>query len=712
MKIDVKEATVTTNVPQENVTQMSISVDGMEHIMELLTNLYKDPELAVIREYYTNALDAHVEAGVVAPVKITLPTWDDPVYKVQDFGVGMSRDDIVNIYAQYGASTKRNTNDQVGAFGLGCKSALTITQQFTLVSVKFEMKTTALIAKSVSGVNTVNIVSHVPTNEGNGTTIKIPVPGSPYNFNSKAEKFFAFSKPGSVLVDGKQPMYALETARLIQSPTDPSLQVHLKPSSDGESYVIMGSVPYALSNNEILLSLERLGTKTSNSFVRMPKYFPVPIGSVDLTPSREGLRFTDKTNEVIDKCISFVVNDLKDIAVTELEAATTLEEIFEIHGRWSYMVDIDRVWKGEDVPHYLKLDSDVREITRTSYGSASHSEGEHIRLSASGERIIVTGLHADSYKKVNSYLTPYMTAKGLTTTTFIITDSKDVLTDKWVKMSTLFTFVDSADIIAIGKEQRKKDRQNASKANGTAKKSKIKYPVLSVSEREIEWVNHDEIAQDTPYVHASALYNGAGDMIRDAYKYQATRGVSDTVGEFFESVTDADEIILLGGSRTVKALEQRIKETRSLLPEITQKLKTDVSGVVTDTVANHYAVMQSSWTRFLTSTGISDYINDVKDPEIVQIINPDQTTLDEYDRFKKVSEIVRYFSHAGCPAVPIIDYSTQNRAVVRVVERLDSKYPLVGAINTWGLDGDGVQHMVKYFNAIHMEQLIDISSKS
>ena len=41
-------------------------------------------------------------------------------------------EDIHSIYSQYGESTKRGTNAQNGMLGLGCKSALTYTNQFTM----------------------------------------------------------------------------------------------------------------------------------------------------------------------------------------------------------------------------------------------------------------------------------------------------------------------------------------------------------------------------------------------------------------------------------------------------------------------------------------------------------------------------------------------------------------------------------------------------
>lgn len=699
MKIDVKEAKVTTNLSQENVTAMSISVDGMEHIMTLLTNLYKDPELAVIREYYTNAVDAHTEAGVKRHVEISLPTWDDPIYKVQDFGVGMSKDDIVNIYAQYGASTKRNTNDQVGAFGLGCKSALTITQQFTLVSVKNGMKTTALVAKSESGVNTVNIVSNVETSEGNGTTIKIPVSTSTYSFNSKANKFFAFSPSGSVKVDGVEPEYALDSAQKLENPADPDMQIFLKPKADGESYVIMGSVPYALSQAEIELSLSRIGARASRGFVRMPKYFPVPIGSVDLTPSREGLRFTDKTNALIDQYISFIVNDLKEIAVKELDAQSTLEDFWEMYKHWNNIVAIKPQYKGEDVPTEVKLDELQRTVYRTDWGTSNHSESQFISLITKENLIIVTGYSAEKYKKITAYLNPYMDEKNLSVANFCITESKDILTNKWIKMSNRFTVVKGDDIIEIGREKRKKDRQAAAKINGTGDKPKIQYPVFFLDDEEVRWVNHDEIAEDTPYIHLADFNGGAADFIKLQYRSIYNRPVGDDYVKIFENITDAREIILLNKSRTVKALEQRVKGTKSLLPEI-EKIAKSVPNLITAEVKAHTAVENSNWKSFLSNRTVARHINLIEDPAIVEVVSPPKARLDAFKKYQTAYSIAHYFSYTSMPLVPSVGYADSTAAT----KHLDEKYPLIKVVNTYAMNDTHVAHVVKYFNAVNKEQ--------
>ncbi len=708
MKIDIKAANTTSNIPRTNTTRMAIDVDGMEHIMALLTNLYKDRELAVIREYYTNALDAHVEAGVSKAVKITLPTWDDPTYVVQDFGVGMSEWDIKNVFSQYGASTKRNSNEQVGAFGLGCKSAFAITTQFTVLSVKMGMKCTTLFSMVENGTYESTVVSNVETDEPQGTIIKIPVDSDLWEFNNTASKFFSFSKPGSVLVDGKEPKNVLDGTTKIVDPTDSNMYLHLKPNGDGESYVIMGSVPYALSNEEIKKSLQRLNVTISSNFVRMPKYFPVPIGAVDLTPSREGLRFTDKTNEAIDKYISFIVNDLRKIAEDEMDTAETLEDLWSTYKRWNGIVSLDLKYKGEMVPRNIQLDADYREIQRTDYGTAAHSEGNHLYLNFGNTmRTVVTGLSADSYKKVNSYLTPYMTAKGISSAVFVVTDSKDIHTDKWIKMSKMLTFVDSADLISIGKEQRKLDRKAASTANGTSKRPKIKYPVLNLEDEEITWIDHDEIAQDTPYIQSSMFYGGAGDFVKATYKSQYDHSISETLVKYFSAVTDVTEIILLGNSRTVKALEQRIKETRPLLPDITASLKKRAAEALTDDVVKHQVVAQSSWKRFLTSSGLDKHISEIKDEAIIEIISPSKDTLEAYKRFETTCEAIRYFNHNQAPSVPSIHYAAMQS--VHTINTLDKKYPLVSAVNSWNMESTAKKHMVKYLNLIHEEhKLLDI----
>src|SRR5690606_24822956 len=191
---------IETNFKVADTTRMSVDAQGAAHIMSLLTDLYSDPEGSVIREYISNAYASHAAAGQSAPVEVTLPGTFDPTFVVKDYGTGMSATEVREIYGSYGRSTKRDRMDQIGAFGLGCKSALTMTQQFTLISVKDGLMNVAIIARGEDGVGEIKMISSdKPTDEPNGVTVKIPVKNHRL-FNEKAEKFFFALPKGSILV--------------------------------------------------------------------------------------------------------------------------------------------------------------------------------------------------------------------------------------------------------------------------------------------------------------------------------------------------------------------------------------------------------------------------------------------------------------------------------------------------------------------------------
>src|SRR5690606_19893214 len=101
-----------------------IRSEDFPHLANLLINLYSDPVAAVIREYACNAYDSHIAAGNTDPILVTLPTHASPEFVVQDFGIGLSIDDLRDVYSMYGRSLKRESNDMVGQLGLGCKSGL------------------------------------------------------------------------------------------------------------------------------------------------------------------------------------------------------------------------------------------------------------------------------------------------------------------------------------------------------------------------------------------------------------------------------------------------------------------------------------------------------------------------------------------------------------------------------------------------------------
>ena len=318
---------------------MSIDASAMAHIMGVLTNLYSDPIMAVIREYSTNALDATIEAGSAQPIIVSLPTNFAPHLSIQDFGIGMSTDTILDHYSLYGRSDKRGSNDQVGMLGLGCKSALTYANSFTITSVRNGVKTVANIAKNHEGIGEIEIVDTVSTRERNGTRINIPVKTSDIDkFAGKARELFGYWTPGTVLIDGAAPIYNLTDFHKVEG-----MDVYFKKNYEYSSThtVVMGNVPY------------RASTDIFNEFNNRALRVFVPIGAVSFAPSREELMFNNKTNDYLKSLIAEVKVSIQKQIEDVLSTATTKIEAFSLRGKYSDFNFLrSAAWKfqGESIP--------------------------------------------------------------------------------------------------------------------------------------------------------------------------------------------------------------------------------------------------------------------------------------------------------------------------------------------------------------------------
>jgi DNA topoisomerase VI subunit B len=79
--------------------------------------MYNKPVRAVIREWSTNAVDACIAAGKTPEFTVNVPTVDNPVFSVRDYGTGLPLDKIKSLFFRLGASSKRDSNDFNGTLG-------------------------------------------------------------------------------------------------------------------------------------------------------------------------------------------------------------------------------------------------------------------------------------------------------------------------------------------------------------------------------------------------------------------------------------------------------------------------------------------------------------------------------------------------------------------------------------------------------------------
>lgn len=154
----------------------TLNMDRLSLFMDNMISNYNDPELAVLREWVSNAHDAHVAAGVKQPVKVTLPSNLNPTLVVQDFGDGMSTKFVEDVYLDFGSSSKNLGNDQIGGFGIGGKSALAIASQYTMTTISQGLKSVYIFERSPKGgVDFKNPIYEIPTDEPSGVVVQVAV---------------------------------------------------------------------------------------------------------------------------------------------------------------------------------------------------------------------------------------------------------------------------------------------------------------------------------------------------------------------------------------------------------------------------------------------------------------------------------------------------------------------------------------------------------
>jgi hypothetical protein len=348
------------NIDRSKSVAMSIDAANLAHIISVLTDLYSDPAMAVIREYSTNAWDSHQEAGHCDPIEITLPDAMSPVFVVKDHGIGMSYEDLTVRYGSYGASSKRESDDLVGMLGLGCKSALTYAPAFTVVSVKDGVQNTVMITRAGNGVGEIDPIDERLVDLPDGVEVQIPVSGSSANFVDKAHRFYRFWQSGTVLIDGKPNTSIFDETEAADSTMFLSPDTLISNGEVNTHTIVMGNVPYPMPIPDGVVGYHR------HIVAR------VDIGDVAFTPSREALQMTDDKTDPsrvrIAKIVKFVKDNLAKKIQEDIDKATSYTEALRYAVRGvetigqggAYNASRSSVWqsleyKGHKMPGNLKM---------------------------------------------------------------------------------------------------------------------------------------------------------------------------------------------------------------------------------------------------------------------------------------------------------------------------------------------------------------------
>lgn len=317
MKFGNEERKVLTNAQNESKFTINASAQAFKILSD---GLYEHKVAAIIRELSCNAYDSHIENGNQdEPFRVVLPNELHPHFTVEDFGIGLDHEGVTEVYTSYFTSTKDNSNDQTGAFGLGSKTPFSYTSQFTITARKDGVERLYTAYLNDSGAPCVNILSEQPTSSRSG--VKISVPVSSYDVSSfygEAAFILSFFETQPEVSDKKFEFLCPNIINDIKEGGGFCIKNNVKyvGSSlyNNKMYALMGGVCYRFNEDDIIykhqldekyhlsykyltdILLKSISNYSSSS---SSMFFHFDIGELEPAASRETLSMSTKVKEAL-----------------------------------------------------------------------------------------------------------------------------------------------------------------------------------------------------------------------------------------------------------------------------------------------------------------------------------------------------------------------------------------------------------------------------
>lgn len=339
------------------VGQFSIAVNGKSFRL-LMAGIYSDKPRAIIRELWSNAFDSHVMAGIMdRPFKCHLPTIWESEFSVRDYGVSLTHEQVMKLYTTVFQSTKEDTNSQVGKFGLGSKTPFAYTDTYTTTAILNGEKRIYNVFIDSKGVPSIALFHKEETDEEQGLEVSFPV---------ELKDVEAFKRAAERVAMGFEVVPENNLGI-----TAPEMEVSL--TGDGwkmlkrdtravrSAHVRQGCVLYPIDVNAIDQVKK---SEAVHALSDEPLIIDMPIGSVDITPSRESLSYDEATCKNLIAKFEEIVGEFVRSASEKIKSANTLWEA--VQERVGVLSDIRNetlqksilqglTWRGRKVPHEIKL---------------------------------------------------------------------------------------------------------------------------------------------------------------------------------------------------------------------------------------------------------------------------------------------------------------------------------------------------------------------
>ena len=373
---------VTENLNRDSIVVDSGNGTGGSNAFSIKTNakmfemlsskIYTDKLLAPIRELSCNAYDAQVEAGNAdTPIVITMPDYKNPIFAVTDCGLGMTVEQVMTQYTTYGESGKEDSNDYIGCLGLGSKSPLCYTDQFFIETTR-DGQTNKFVCYYDNGTPMIRHTSSEDTGAPSGTTVSFAVKGSDIQeFFNKCASFFRTFRPFPKFIGAS--FTAPEISKI-----GPMVDIGKRMNDLRGLTVLCSNVAYCFSTGSLTRSQQDELEKYCYFYT--PTLLEVPIGSVDISVSRESLEITDKTIETVLDAAKTVQSILVKECSEVLNSSLGFVEIVR------RLNEVRRKSQGIRIPDEFSAWQYARDkMEACGFDDLSYSATEHLRYATDND---------------------------------------------------------------------------------------------------------------------------------------------------------------------------------------------------------------------------------------------------------------------------------------------------------------------------------------
>lgn len=281
----------------------------------LSSQIYENKIKAVVRELSCNAYDSHMQAGKEdEPFTVHLPNAIEPWFEVSDKGVGLSEEQVFDLYTTYFKSTKQDSNDFIGGLGLGSKSPFSYVDQFIIASTFDGVKCVYSAFVGTDGSPHIVKVHNIRTTEGNGVSVKLPV---------KPGDFHAFKHESKMVLKWFTIVPIVVGQDVVIESVKQENDYYIIPGDNSrvqKFYAVMGNVAYPTDFRE-----HPLWSPLSSIHGALAVEFN--IGELEVSASRETLSLTKETEEVIRRKLNDVASRIREDAQNDIDRCDSLADI-------------------------------------------------------------------------------------------------------------------------------------------------------------------------------------------------------------------------------------------------------------------------------------------------------------------------------------------------------------------------------------------------